>query len=150
MILYVADFSGVVLSGTILESFAVKPQPAEDSHTFCVTDAAHSFIRNLRPDDSGDATDVLVRCRFAQLELYPSLPTAVNSSTAEVFESELPDAVRTHKPLEGLVMNCSHIIEILMVYIAECRRFPHGIPLLFFFSKLQSLFAIVVRQDVLQ
>ena len=47
VILYVADFSGVVLSGTILESFAVKPQSTKDSHTFCVTDAVHSFIVHL-------------------------------------------------------------------------------------------------------
>ena len=112
VILYEADFSRVVLSGAILESFAVKPQPAEDSHTFCVTDAVHSFIRNLRPDDSGDATNVFVLGRFAQLELNPSATAGVYASTAEVFESELPDAVRTHKSLEGFVMNCSHIIEI--------------------------------------
>lgn len=47
VILYEADFSRVVLSGAILESFAVKPQSAEDSHTLCVTDAVHSFIVHL-------------------------------------------------------------------------------------------------------
>ena len=47
VILYVADFSGVVLSGAILESFAVKPQSTEDSHTLCVTDTIHSFIVHL-------------------------------------------------------------------------------------------------------
>ena len=71
--LYVADFSRVVLACAILVSFAVKPQSAEDSHTLCVTDAAHSFIRNLCPDDSGDATDVLVLRFFAQLEFNPAV-----------------------------------------------------------------------------
>lgn len=73
MILYVADFSGVVLACAILVSIAVKPQSAEDSHTLCVTDAVHSFIRNLHPDDSGDATDVLVLRFFAQLEFNPAV-----------------------------------------------------------------------------
>ena len=73
VILYETDFSRVVLSGTILESFAVKPQPAEDSHTLCVTDAVHSFIVHLCPDDSGDATDVLVLRFFAQLEFNPAV-----------------------------------------------------------------------------
>ena len=73
VILYVADFSGVVLAGAILESFAVKPQSTEDSHTLCVTDAVHSFIRNLRPDDSGDATDIFVLRFFAQLEFNPAV-----------------------------------------------------------------------------
>ena len=73
VILYVADFSRVVLACAILVSLAVKPQPAEDSHTLCVTDAVHSFIRNLRPDDSGDATDVLVLRFFAQLEFNPAV-----------------------------------------------------------------------------
>ena len=73
VILYVADFSGVVLACAILESFAVKPQPAEDSHTLCVTDAVHSFIVHLCPDDSGDATDVLVLRFFAQPEFNPAV-----------------------------------------------------------------------------
>ena len=47
VILYVADFSGVILACAILVSFAVKPQPAEDSHTLCVTNAIHSFIVHL-------------------------------------------------------------------------------------------------------
>lgn len=47
VILYEADFSSVVLSSAILVLFAVKPQPAEDSHTLCVTDAVHSFIVHL-------------------------------------------------------------------------------------------------------
>ena len=73
VILYEADFSGVVLSGAILESFAVKPQPAEDSHTLCVTDAVHSFIVHLAPDYARNSTDVLVLRFFAQLEFNPAV-----------------------------------------------------------------------------